>query len=169
MIRSTRIAHYSVLLMLLGLLFGLVYLTTAQDAGQRTEPEATPEAEMTPEAEVTPDMAPEVTPEPTAAEPRLNNCGQAVPDDWFRYVVQPGDTFGSLAARTEPRLSVRTLQQANCIAGILFAGEVIYSPSEITTIPFVPRASGAVQADVEPAEVVCPPFAPDCSPGDIGD
>ncbi len=59
-------------------------------------------------------------------------CGP--PNWWVRYVVQPGDTLSSLAARTGT--TVYAIMQANCMDNTyLTAGRTIYLPRYPYTLP----------------------------------
>ncbi len=69
-----------------------------------------------------------VTPTPPPAPPPEATSGVCQPPpDWVTYEVQPGDTFNSLATRTNT--SVFDLQQVNCLDSFtLQVGQIIYLP-----------------------------------------
>lgn len=70
------------------------------------------------------------TPTPVPVHPKV--CFP--PSGWKPYVVQPGDTLYSLAARF--RTTVQAIMQANCLNRYyLYAGEVLYLPPLPTPTP----------------------------------
>lgn len=85
-------------------------------------------------------------------EPPAPNCG-FVPAGWSRYNVRRGDTLYSLARRRGT--TVAQVRNANCLFGVLKAGEVIWLPSvvefvepivEITAVP--PEEESKAEVDV---------------------
>ncbi len=75
---------------------------------------------------------PPLPPTPTPAPPPPSVCRP--PYGWIPYVVQPGDTLYSLAARF--RTTVQAIMQANCLNRYyLYTGEIIYLPPYFTPTP----------------------------------
>ncbi len=61
----------------------------------------------------------------TPTSPPLPQCGP--PPGWVQYVVQPGDTLDSLAARTNT--TVYAIAQASCLTRhVIRAGQVVWLP-----------------------------------------
>jgi LysM repeat protein len=59
------------------------------------------------------------------------------PYNWYRAIVQPGDTLSSIAARYGT--SVYTLMRANCLSTtFIYAGQVLYVPPTIPVVIFTP-------------------------------
>lgn len=89
-------------------------------------------------AETPPDVSlPEATPvesggpAPAAATPAPETAACVVLRDWPVYIVQPGDTMDSLAARA--RVTVGVLADANCIDNpdLIVAGQALHVPYEL--------------------------------------
>jgi spore germination protein YaaH len=57
-----------------------------------------------------------------------------VPTDWFIYIVQPGDTLTTIAARTGS--TVQELVTRNCLpnADAIFVGQGLFVPIELPPI-----------------------------------
>ncbi len=66
------------------------------------------------------------------------NCSP--PPGWVAYTVQPGDTLGDLATRTNT--TVGNLQNGNCLLGteLIYVGQILYLPR---TPSIVPTSAGA--------------------------
>ncbi len=94
------------------------------DTDTPTPPTATDQPTETPSpTETNTPVPPPPTNTPTPAE--VTNCGTPPPSGWVAYTVQTGDTFNSLATRTNT--SVFDLQETNCLRTIQ-NGDVIYLP-----------------------------------------
>ena len=93
------------------------------------EPTAVPTqtATHTPTPTTTPTLRPTETPSLTATL-TATTCGP--PAEWVRYIVQPGDTYFSLAQRTSS--TVQEIQQGNCTTDLrLLVGQQLF-------LPFIP-------------------------------
>ncbi len=92
----------------------------------------------------------------TATPSEVTNCGTAPPEGWALYTVQLGDTFNSLATRTNT--SVFELQEANCLRQIQI-GDSLYLPfiPPTPTVTNTPTPGGAAPPT---ATRTGTPFAP---------
>jgi hypothetical protein len=92
---------------------------------------------------------------PLPAWPSASRC--VPPAGWYAYVVQPGDTPFTLAARTG--IGVQDLLDANCLsAGQLGAGDLVYLPRPPARQPG--SSSGGVPPDAPTLPWSGPPAAP---------
>ncbi len=101
-----------------------------------------PDNTNTPEPPVATNTPVQVTATFTAIPAEVTNCGTAPPEGWVPYTVQLGDTFNSLATRTN--ISVFELQEANCLRDIQI-GNPLYLPflPPTPTTTSTPTPSGA--------------------------
>lgn len=75
------------------------------------------------------------------------------PADWVAYTVQAGDTFNSLATRTET--SVYELQQYNCVTAIR-PGDQLYLPFIPPTPTYTPIPTGTRRPGPTPSRTPTP-------------
>ncbi len=111
----------------------------------------------TPEAPVATNTPVQVTATFTATPAEVTNCGTAPPAGWVSYTVQLGDTFNSLATRTN--VSVFELQESNCLRDIQI-GDSLYLPF-IPPAPTVTNTSTPGGSSQPAATRTGTPFAPD--------
>jgi LysM repeat protein len=104
-------------------------------------PTPTPTFTLTPMVVV---VSPTPLPVPPTTEPPLPTGGVCQPPPtWVAYLVQPGDTLDTLAARTDT--SVFELQQVNCLNSFtLKVGQTIYLPftPPTPTVTYTPSPTG---------------------------
>jgi len=86
------------------------------------------------------------TPTPPPPPP----CGP--PPGWVQYVVQPGDTLNSLAARTNT--TVYAIAQASCLTrNVIHVGQVVW-------LPFLPPPPPTPRPTLPPTATYTPGFSP---------
>jgi LysM repeat protein len=104
-------------------------------------PTASPTLTLTPTPTITP--AATLTPTPTPCIPR---------QDWVLYVVQPGDTLASLAARTNTLVDL--LRQGNCLTDDrILGGQQLRLPFIPPTFTLTPTPTCPYQADTDRATI----------------